>query len=248
MKLKSHSNTQDIMSEQLSIYNSSSKTESNQYVFDALNTLIMSDDRTVFYKMATKINLYQLIAHLPGDIIECGVFKGCSLLLWLKLVSMNTPNSIRKVIGFDFFDPNFVSTLENDTDKNAMGEVFSRCPVTRDDISVEGITDKILSAKFHHSKFELVKGDLSITSKKYVSDRPGMRIALLYMDVDLEKPTYDALCTMWDRIVPGGIVVFDEYGYHVWSESNAVDQFIKEKGLNLYLLNIPAPTAYIIKP
>lgn len=238
------------MSSTPSIYNSSGPVSGNdgtQYVFDAFNTLMRSDDRTVFYKMAMKINIFNMITNLPGDIIECGVFKGSSLLLWLKLVSMTTPNSIRKVIGFDFFDQNFVEELEDATDKKAMAEVFSRCPVSRDDISVEGITAKLIGANFSHSKFELVKGDLSITSKDYVSSRPGMRIALLYMDVDLEKPTYDALCTLWDRVVSGGIVVFDEYGYHVWSESNAVDRFVKEKGLSLHLLNIPSPTAYIIK-
>ncbi|MDD4931339.1 MAG: macrocin O-methyltransferase [Candidatus Colwellbacteria bacterium] len=230
-----------------SIYNSNTKINDNQVVFDAFNTLMRSDDRTVFYKMATKINIFNMIAYLPGDIIECGVFKGSSLLLWLKLVAMTTPNSIRKVIGFDFFDQNFVEDLEDATDKKAMAEVFSRCPVSRDDISVEGITSRLVEANFSQSKFELVKGDLSVTSKEYVDSRPGMRIALLYMDVDLEKPTYDALCVMWDRIVPGGIVVFDEYGYHIWSESNAVDQFVKEKELTLHLLDIPSPTAYIIK-
>lgn len=232
---------------QSSIYNSSEKLADNQPIFDALNSFIMSDDRTVFYKMVMKINLFSMISDLPGDIIECGVFKGCSLLLWLKLVSMHTPHSIRKVIGFDFFDQNFVDNIPNNTDKKAMAQVFSRCPVTRDEISVRGITSKIIDAKFHPSKFELVKGDLSVTSKEYIDSRPGLRIALLYMDVDLEKPTYDALCAMWDRVVPGGIVVFDEYGYHIWSEGNAVDRFISEKGLTLHLLNVPAPTAYIQK-
>jgi hypothetical protein len=47
--------------------------------------------------------------------------------------------------------------------------------------------------------------------------------------------------------VPGGLVVFDEYAYHIWSESNAVDKFIKEKGLCLYNTHIESPTAYIIK-
>lgn len=234
-----------------SIYNSNSPVLCNnetQNIFDAFNTFMRSDDRSIFYKMAMKITIFNMISYLPGDIVECGVFKGSSMLLWLKLIAMNTPNSIRKVIGFDFFDQNFVEELTDVTDKKGMSEVFSRCHVTKDDISVEGITSRLIDAKFSPSKFELVKGDLSRTSKEYVDARPGFRIALLYLDVDLEKPTYDALQYMWDRIVPGGVVVFDEYGYHIWSESNAVDRFVKEKGLELRPLNIPSPTAYIIKP
>jgi hypothetical protein len=52
---------------------------------------------------------------------------------------------------------------------------------------------------------------------------------------------------MWDRIVDGGVVVFDEYAYHNWSESNGVDRFIKEHNLKLYPTRIKTPTAYLIK-
>ncbi len=67
------------------------------------------------------------------------------------------------------------------------------------------------------------------------------------MDLDLEEPTYNTLVNLWDNITKGGIVVFDEYGYHKWSESKAVDRFIQEKNLELKTLNYSAPTAYIKK-
>jgi hypothetical protein len=65
--------------------------------------------------------------------------------------------------------------------------------------------------------------------------------------MDLEKPTYDALVVFWDRIVKGGIIVFDEYGYNAWTESNAVDRFISEKKLRLHKIDLQSPTAYVIK-
>ena len=49
------------------------------------------------------------------------------------------------------------------------------------------------------------------------------------------------------NIVSGGVIVFDEYAYHSWSESNGADDFIKEMGLTLHTTGIKAPTAYIIK-
>ena len=54
--------------------------------------------------------------------------------------------------------------------------------------------------------------------------------SILYLDLDLYKPTYKALVNLWDNVVEGGLIIFDEYGYHNWSESQAVDRFIKEKG------------------
>lgn len=233
----------------VNIYNSKiavNKHDPNQPIYDAFNTLVTSSDRIIFFKLATKIELFHKIKNIPGDIVECGVFKGSGLMVWLKLLDMYSPHSIRQVIGFDFFDSNFVDDLDG-VDKEAMSQVFTRCD-TSNDISTEAISEKILNAGFSNNKFELVKGDLSETSKNYVKSHPGMRISLLYMDVDLEKPTYDALCNMWDNITPGGIIVFDEYGYHSWTESNAVDRFIKNKGIELHPLDVACPTAYIVKP
>ncbi len=95
--------------------------------------------------------------------------------------------------------------------------------------------------------FLLVEGDISLTSKKFVSEHPGFKISLLYMDLDIAEPTYDALSNMWDNVTKGGIIVFDEYGYHSWSESKGVDKFIQEKNLEIKTLNYMCPTAYIKK-
>ena len=93
----------------------------------------------------------------------------------------------------------------------------------------------------------MIQGDVSKTTKKIIKERPGLRISILYMDLDIDEPTYDALNNLWDFVVPGGIVVFDEYAYHRWTESNAVDRFINERGIKLYSTHVKAPTAYIVK-
>ena len=66
-------------------------------------------------------------------------------------------------------------------------------------------------------------------------------------NLDLEKPTYDTLSNFWDNMTKGGIIVFDEYGYHKWRESKGVDRFIEEKGLEIKSINFLCPTAYIQK-
>jgi len=198
--------------------------------------------------MLTRIDLFEKVKNLPGDIVECGVFKGSGMVLWLKLLDLHSPHDIRKVIGFDFFDKDFIENLEDEDDKGMMSEVFTRCTDLQEkDISKKGIYTKILDCNIPCDKFELVKGDISVTSKEFCEKRPGFRISLLYMDLDLEEPTYEALTNMWSRVVTGGIVVFDEAYYHGWTESNAVDRFTKENNLNLVKTNVKSPTAYIIK-
>jgi hypothetical protein len=183
---------------------------------------------------------------LHGDIVECGVFKGSGMLLWLKMCDMDAPHDIRKVVGFDYFEPTFVANLST-TDKDSMSAVFNRCQTSENVISEDAIRALITKAGFTSSKFELVKGDLVHTSASFIAIRPGFRISLLYMDVDLEEPTYAALVNLWDRVVIGGIVVFDEYAYHTWSEANAVDRFVHERGLTLIKLDVSSPTAFVVK-
>lgn len=232
----------------MNLYNNKTKLNDNQSLYDSFNNFIFSDDRNIFNKLIARYNIYTETKHLSGDIVECGVFKGSGLLTWLKLISMYEPNSIKKVIGFDFFNPSFVDELDSDIDRTTMKQVFDRCSnLDKDDVSLEGIRNKIINAGFSESKFDLIQGDITLTSKKIVDERPGFRISVLYMDLDLDEPTYNTLVNLWDRVVPGGRIVFDEYGYHSWSESNAVDRFVKEHNLTLHSTFIQAPTAYIIK-
>ena len=69
------------------------------------------------------------------------------------------------------------------------------------------------------------------------------------MDLDLGEPTYNVLKQTWKNIVLGGIIVFDEYGFHCWDESEGVDRFLKEIQNEYVSFNtyINSPTMYIIK-
>ena len=231
----------------MNIYNSRGSVNDNNSVYQAFNQFIFSSDRKVLHKLFYRHQLFQMVQNLPGDIVECGVFKGSGIFTWAKLIELFAPFEIKKVVGFDFFNSSFVSEL-SDSDRVVMGQVFSRCDASKEDISDETISNRLIEIGIPASKFELIKGDISKTSLEYVQNNPGFRISLLYMDLDLDKPTYDTLENFWDIIVPGGVIVFDEYGYNAWTESNAVDRFVKKHNLHLYKTNVGAPTAYIQKP
>ena len=128
-----------------------------------------------------------------------------------------------------------------------MEALFEGRNFKHDESSVDMLYNQLVSHGFQKSEFELVQGDISITSKDFSKNNPGFKISLLYMDLDLEQPTYDTLNNLWDNVTKGGIIVFDEYGYHKWSESRGVDKFIEEKNLQIRSLDYSCPTAYIIK-
>lgn len=225
------------------IYNQTKITEQN--VYDAYNTLIFSGDSRVFNKMAKKIELYREVKDLPGDILEFGVFKGAGLGIFLNLKRLYEPNSLMKVIGFDFFNPSTLSNTLDGLNKSMMGAVLNR--VHTEELSAESVKARL--AQFSPDHYTLIEGDGVIKSKEYNTNNPGARIKILYMDIDLGEPTYQIIKTLWNKVVKGGIVVFDEYGYHKWDESEGVDRFLKEIPGEYEFIDtkVGSPSAYIRK-
>ena len=87
---------------------------------------------------------------------------------------------------------------------------------------------------------------------KLISERPGMRIALLHLDLDLYEPTYFALEMLWDLVLPGGLIVFDEFALPPWEgEAKAWEDFARNKGLKDYVITKEpgslTPNGFLVK-
>jgi hypothetical protein len=218
-----------------------------QKFYDNFNGFILSPDIKVFGKLLARTLLFDEVKHVPGDILEFGVFKGTGLLTFLKLKRYLCPNTVKKVVGFDFFETNSLLDSLSDQDKEAMTTLFKDRGFTHEESFKEYLSDSIMDFGFKPYEFDLVKGDASKTIGEYLSTRPGLKISLLYLDMDLAEPTYDVLCETWDRVSKGGMVIFDEYAYQQWSESQGVDKFFNDKDVEIRSLNYMAPTACVRK-
>lgn len=221
--------------------------KTDQELYDAFNKFIISDDTKVFGKLLARTLLFNEIKNVPGDIVECGVFKGSGILTLLKLKHFLCPNTHKKIIGFDIFDSEELTHNLTKNDKEMMTALFESRNFKHNTNYKNMLQKSIIDCGFKEHEFELIEGDISITAKKFVEDNPGFKISLLYLDLDLETPTYDTLDAMWDRVSKNGIVVFDEYGYHKWSEAKGVDRFFENKNIELQSLNYICPTVMIRK-
>jgi hypothetical protein len=202
-----------------------------------------------FTKLLARYELFKLVLDLPGDIVEGGVLKGTGLLYWARLLKIYSPLSKRKIVGFDTFEgyPADTATYEHD---QATGRAFKEIQVTdAEDVSMRQIMEAAEDLGLA-GIVELVKGDATVTIEQYVKDNPGFRVALLDLDFVLYDPTMAALEHLYPLVVPGGVIIFDEYAGRGWGESDAVDQFFRAKGESLQLQTFPwamSPTAYMIK-
>lgn len=228
------------------VYNNRPKT--GQCVYDAFNELVFSNDTRVIQKMIMKINFYNQIKDLFGDIFEFGVFKGASLALWLQLIKLNEFNGLTSVVGFDFFNKTNVLNSLQGQNRELMKAIVERAE-NHNDLTSEVILKKCNNILPYRVK--LIPGDASVTSLEFKKKYPGARIKLLYLDMDLDKPTFDTLVNLWEKVVLNGIVILDEYGFHCWDESNGVDRFLKtlilNKNYELIKTGVQGPTLAIKK-
>lgn len=214
-----------------------------QSLYDSFNHYIFSSDRKLFGKIASKLEFCDLTKNVPGDVVELGVFKGSGLFGWAKALEV-VGNKHKKIIGFDFFSMEEVVESVKTIDKNTMRDLFAHRgfdPKNYEDLLMFMLDE----AKIHNC--DLVKGDVCRTIPDYLEKNPGFRASIINFDLDLEEPTGIALDYLWDRLVPGGYLIFDEYAFNEWTESNAVDKFCHKRGLKPISTRYYAPSAYIQK-
>lgn len=220
--------------------------------YKKFNDFIFSNDLKLIGKLLHRFKFFLQTKHLPGDIVEIGVFKGSGIATFVKFIEVFCPNSNKKVIGFDLFDTKeasfILSSRDNAIDKTSMTTVYSK--VNEDDLSLNSVKTHIanISDKIN-DRVKLVQGDIENSLPKFLESNPGFRASLIYIDVDIERPTYHAMKNLWNRLLPGGVILFDEYEYHVFSESCGVEKFLKEEKIEYNILTTDwiAPTAYIQK-
>ena len=104
--------------------------DTSQSLYDFFNGFILSSDTKVFGKLLARTLLVDQVKDLPGDIVECGVFKGTEMLTFLKIKRFLCPNSGKKVIGFDFFNSEKLVESLSGIDKEAMGTLFDKNETT----------------------------------------------------------------------------------------------------------------------
>ena len=194
-------------------------------------------------KVISHWELYKKIINLPGDIIEIGVFKGASLLRFATFREILENNNSRKIIGFDSFGSFPITNTASDEDVE-----FAK---SHDNHAGIGLQKEELYRIIEYKNFkniELVKGNIIETIPDYIIRNTQTRISLLHLDVDVYDPTKFALENLWDRVVTGGIILFDDYN-HIEGGTKAIDEFLKAKGIIDKLLKNPYSKVpcYVVK-
>jgi hypothetical protein len=179
--------------------------------------------------------LFKQIVDLPGVIVDLGVYRGSSTFTWAKLCEIFCPTDVRKIVyGFDTFE-GFPALTAEDGRPDVCQDVrlggYCGGPGIESDLQLAAAAMNEDRHLAHRPRMEFIKGDALNTIPAFVTRKGhGLRIALLNLDVDLYAPTRAALEHFAPLMVPGGIIVLDEYAVDTFGgESKAVDEYFQAR-------------------
>ena len=215
---------------------------SKSNVWDYENAFYWFSHPSRLNKLLAHYDLYKNITNLPGDILELGVYKAASLVRLATFRNLLENDSSRKIVGFDAFGKFPVTNLSLKVDIDFI-EGFERA-------GGNGLALDEVKSIFVQKNFEnitLNEGNVFDTLPKYLEKYPATRIAFLHLDMDVKEPTTFALNLLYDRVVPGGLIVLDDYN-SVAGETDAVDEFLKTHPLKIEKTSHYSVPSFIRKP
>lgn len=211
-------------------------------VWDFENAFYWFSHPSRLNKLLAHYDLYQSIVGLPGDVFELGVYKAASLLRFATFRNTLENATARKIVGFDAFGK-FPRDKVAGTDDQKFIDHFETG-------GGDGLSVGEVEALLRHKGFDnvqLVQGNVFETLDAYLEQFPSTRLALLHLDMDVKEPTEYALHRLYDRVVPGGLVLLDDYGA-VAGATDAVDDFARRHKLTIEKNRHYKVPAYIRKP
>lgn len=156
-------------------------------------------------------DLYRQALNVHGDILEFGTRWGRNLALFLSLRNIHEPhNYTRRVIGFDTFEGFASLSAEDGGDAIlkdghlAVSEAWDR------QLAALLGQHEALGPRPNVQRYELVKGDVCETFPAWLQQHPESLVALAYFDMDIYRPTREALQALLPRLTRGSVIGFDE--------------------------------------
>lgn len=217
------------------------KLPNDKKSFGYENNFYLSCQNSRIGKLMIHYELFKIANQIPGNVVECGVFKGISLIRFATFNNLLNKKNGKKILGFDIFGK-FPKT-EFKKDKKMRSKFINDSG--KSGISKEQLL-QILKNKKLNKKIELIKGDITKTIPKYIKKNPNLKISLLNLDTDIYEPSVTVLDYLYPKIVKGGILILDDYGTFP-GETQAVDEYFKDKKIDIKQFPFQKTPKYIIK-
>lgn len=180
----------------------------------------------------------QVAVKLEGDFVECGVNRGFMSSAIMELLKWDELGRIFYLLDtFSGIDERYTTDSERsegimDRNRESIERGFY---VTAPTEVIENFS------QWRNQK--IIVGPVPET----LSQVETKKIALLLLDMNCAPPEIAAATELWDKLVDGAVVLFDDYAYHGYRPQKlAIDEFALSKGLDV--LSLPTGQGLLIKP
>jgi len=173
----------------------------------------------------TKIN------KLEGDFVECGVWKGGNILLYKLLNDYYNLN--KNIYAYDTFQG---MTLPQNIDIDYLGNSAEELLLKNKKsekienihsfVSIDAVKENILK----YSKLDNINFVAGPVEKTLLLEKNlPKKISILRLDTDWYLSTKIELEILYPRLVKGGVLIIDDYGYWQGSRKAVDDYFFNKK-------------------
>jgi O-methyltransferase len=174
-----------------------------------------------------KATCYLVDRGVPGDFVECGVWRGGSVML-IALTLLLRQCTGRDIWLYDTFSgmtPPSVHDVQEMSGRAAADILAERERSAADPFwgiaARAEVENNLRGTGYPTDRFRIVKGDVRETIP---ADVPSA-IALLRLDTDWYETTRHELEHLYPRISQGGVLIVDDYGYWRGSRKATDDYF-----------------------
>ncbi len=199
------------------------------------------------YSMTSNERLYALIEavkyvvqhNIPGDLVECGVWKGGSMMAVAETL-LKLGVSDRKLYLYDTFAGMTAPTDEDkDMEEQSASELLIKDANHKKEsvvwafATIDEVKNNISTINYPSANIHFVKGDILKTIPATMPEK----IALLRLDTDWYESTRHEMKHLYPKLCSKGVLIIDDYGF--WKGSRkAVDEYIANHKIPLLLNRI----------
>lgn len=205
-------------------------------IYDKTNNFTMAslNQNYTMYK-ATE---YVINNNIPGDIIECGVWKGGNMMISAYTL-LKLRNVERNLYLFDTYEGMSKPSkkdirLYDNKPASEISKIYEKNDFEKwDYASLEEVKRNLYSTNYPQEKILFIKGKVEDTIPKTIPEK----ISILRLDTDFYESTYHELVHLYPKLSINGVLIIDDYGY--WKgQKEAVDQYFKEHNIHHFLIRL----------
>ena len=191
---------------------------------------------------AIRAAAYVVQNRVPGDVVECGVWKGGSSMAFAKSL-LDAGDTSRSIFLYDTYEGMTPPTQVDVDWKNTPAVAGADEHWGYTQAGLAEVKNNLALVGYPPEKLVFVKGPVETT----LPSQAPQSISLLRLDTDWFESTKHEMVHLYPRLSSGGVLIIDDYGHYAGAR-RAVDEYFAERGIHPYMHRVDYTARVVVKP